>query len=120
MRGRISSGLLQSVILFDGSDLHVRASDGGAMNRGVRAGARVRNTQVPSSVIMPASTSKCLALPPPTCQPTRRRCVVARNDGRGVSEWAPGSDCSDGELIGRQSGGGFSFCLGVTLCSRNG
>jgi hypothetical protein len=50
------------------------------MNRGERAGGRVRNTQVPSSVIMPASTSKCLALPPnvptdetPVCRCSQRR-----------------------------------------------
>jgi len=76
-----------------------------------------------SSVIMQASTSKCLALPTNVPTDETPAVSVACDDGRGVSEWAPGSDCSDG--AGQNSSADNleetpRSAFGVTLCSRNG
>ena len=80
------------MVLFDGSILLVRASDGGAMNRGEGAGGRVRNTHV--AVLSDAGLyEKAFGILwhcHPTCQRTRRRSVVVVDEGRRCPKPPPG------------------------------
>jgi hypothetical protein len=79
--------------------------------------------RLPSSVIMQASTSRCLALPTNVQTDETPAVSGACDDGRGGSEWAPGSDRVDGaarthpRTIRRRRP---VPPLAVTLCSRNG
>lgn len=79
--------------------------------------------RLPSSVVMEASTSQRLALPTNVPTDETPAVSVACDDGRVESEWAPGSDCSDGA---RQNSSADNpeevprSAFGVTLCSRNG
>ena len=60
----------------------------------------------------------------PTCQRTRRRGVVAVDDGRGCPNAAARSDCSDGESQTSSADDPEEAprrsASDVTLCSRNG